>query len=83
MSAAAFTFPEELLTSARMTLDDVRLELAITLFRLDRLSMGKSAEVAGLPVGTFQNHLAARQIGPHYDVADALADARTLAALPR
>lgn len=82
---AAFTLnvPAEVLASARMTLDDIRLELAITLFRLDRLSMGKSAEFAGLSVGAFQSLLASRKIGPHYDAADALEDAESLAALPR
>lgn len=75
--------PAEALASARMTLDDLRLELAILLFRLDRLSMGKAAEFAQLPVGVFQNQLAARKVGAHYDVDDALEDADTLAKLPR
>jgi predicted HTH domain antitoxin len=75
--------PAETLASARMTLEDIRLELAILLFRLDRLSLGKAAEFALLPVGAFQNHLASRRVGPHYDVADALEDAAVLASLPR
>lgn len=75
--------PADALASARMSLEDVRLELAILLFRLDRLSLGKAAEFAQLPVGTFQNHLASRKIGPHYEVADALEDAAVLASLPR
>ena len=75
--------PAEALASARMTLEDIRLELAILLFRLDRLSLGKAAEFALLPVGVFQNHLASRKVGPHYDVADALEDAAVLASLPR
>jgi predicted HTH domain antitoxin len=75
--------PLEILESARMTMEEIRLELAIALFRLDRLSMGKAAEFACLPVGTFQDHLATRQIGPHYGVEDALEDAKALAALMR
>ena len=75
--------PLEILESARMTMEEIRLELAIALFRLDRLSMGKAAEFACLPVGTFQDHLATRQIGPHYGVEDALKDAKALAALTR
>ena len=74
--------PAEALTSARMTLDDVRLELAILLFRLDRLSLGKAAEFAQLPVGVFQSQLAVREVGSHYGVEDALEDAATLANLP-
>jgi predicted HTH domain antitoxin len=75
--------PVEILESTRMTLDELRLELAITLFRLDRLSMGKAAEFACLPVGAFQDHLARRRIGPHYGVEDAREDAEALAALTR
>ena len=74
--------PTDALASARMTLEDIRLELAILLFRTDRLSMGKAAEFSLLPVGVFQNHLASRKIGPHYEVADALEDANLLATLP-
>lgn len=73
--------PADLLQSARMSLDEVRVELAIALFRRERLSMGRAAELAGLHVGDFQGCLAARRIGPHYDVADALEDAATLAEL--
>lgn len=73
--------PADLLQSARMSLEDVRLELAVALFRLERLSLGRAAELAGLPVGDFQGCLAARHVGPHYGVDDALEDASTLAAL--
>ena len=82
-STLSLDIPADALASARMTLEDIRLELAILLFRLDRLSLGKAAEFALLPAGMFQNHLASRKVGPHYDVADALEDAATLAALPR
>ena len=77
----ALDLPSDVLASARMTLAEMRTELAIALFRLDRLSMGKAAELAALPVGIFQSQLAARGIGPHYEVADALDDAAALAAL--
>lgn len=75
--------PADTLASARMTLEDLRLEMAIMLFRMERLSMGKAAEFARLPVGAFQNQLAARKIGPHYGTADAREDAEILASLPR
>ncbi len=81
-ATVSLDIPTEALSSARMTLEDIRLELAVLLFRLDRLSMGKAAEFAQLPVGTFQCQLAARNLGPHYEVEDALEDAATLATLP-
>ncbi len=66
-----------------MTVQDAKLELAIALFSQGRLSMGKAAEVAEMPVGRFQLQLAARQIGPHYSVEDALKDSAALAASRR
>lgn len=73
--------PGDVLESARMTMADVKLELAISLFAANRLSMGKAAELAGLPVAEFQMHLGTRHLGPHYDASDALEDQETLAAL--
>lgn len=73
--------PEDVLQSARLTMEEARLELAIALFAAQRLAMGKAAEFAKLPVGQFQAMLAARHIGPHYDRHDALRDAATLAGL--
>jgi predicted HTH domain antitoxin len=60
---------------------DLKLELAISLFSQKRLSMGKAAELSGLPVGTFQLHLGARKIGSHYGPQEAMEDAATLASL--
>ena len=72
--------PADVLESARMTVGDARIELAIALFARGRLSMGKAAELAGLPVSEFQFHLGARKIGAHYSVDDALEDRAALAA---
>lgn len=77
----ALEIPGDVLESTRMTLADLKLELAISLFVGERLSMGKAAELAGLPVSEFQMHLGARHLGPHYDVAEAHQDRETLAAL--
>ena len=83
MSTLSFEIPSDILESARMTLNDARVELAIALFATGKLAMGKAAELARLPVGEFQMFLGARHIGPHYDAADAAEDAQTLAALRR
>ena len=73
--------PADILDSARMTMGDAKLELAIALFATGRLSLGKASELAGLPVAEFQMHLGIRRIGPRYDAADAREDRETLAAL--
>ena len=76
----SFDIPSDVLESARMTVGDAKLELAIALFSRGRLSMGKAAELAEMPVGRFQLQLGARQIGAHYSVEDALEDSAALAA---
>ena len=73
--------PSDALESARMTIGDAKLELAIALFSRGRLSMGKTAELAGLFAGQFQLHLGARGLSSHYGVEDALEDKAILAAM--
>ena len=72
--------PADVMESARISAEEVRLEIAVALFRVERLSLGRAAELAGLSVQTFLEILCFRQIGVHYGVEDALEDARTLAA---
>ncbi len=76
----SFDIPADILESARMTIPEVKLELAVALFSGGRLSMGKAAELAGVSTGRFQLHLGARDLGPHYTVEDALEDKAILAA---
>jgi predicted HTH domain antitoxin len=45
-ASMSFDIPSDVLESARMTVRDAKLELAIALFARDRLSMGKAAELA-------------------------------------
>lgn len=75
-----FDIPSDVLESARMTVREAKVELAIALFSRGRLSMGKAAELAGIPVGQFQSHLGAQNLGAHYNVEDALEDKASLAA---
>jgi len=62
-----------------MSVSDAKLELAIALFSRGRLSMGKAAELAGIPAGQFQLYLGARNLGAHYNADDALEDKTILA----
>jgi predicted HTH domain antitoxin len=84
MSATlSLEIPRDVLESAHMTVADAKLELAIALFAANRLSLGKAAELAGLPVAEFQMHLGIRHIGPHYNVDEAREDRETLASSRR
>ena len=66
-----------------MTAAQLKLELALTLFRQNRLSFGKARELAGMSVLDFQQELGRRNIPPHYDVAEFEQDVVTLKAMGR
>ncbi len=69
---------QEILDSARLSLKDLKVELAVTLYAQGRLSIGKARELAEMPLWQFRQVLATRQISPHYDVDDLNDDLSTL-----
>lgn len=85
MGAAMTTvqIPRDVLTSARLSEDDVKVELAVHLYAAHRLSIGKARELAGLALWQFRQILASRQIPAHYEVEDLEADVATLKSLGR
>lgn len=74
----ALEIPREVPHASRMTLDDLRLELAIHLFEQDRLSFGKAREMAGLSAWRFLQVLGARGLPIHYDLQEYEQDLGTL-----
>ena len=75
--------PQDILDSARLTVTELKLELALSLYAQGRLSIAKARELAGLSLWEFRQVLAARRIAPHYDVLDLNEDVATLRALGR
>ena len=61
-----------------MTPNELRCELAGSLFQQNKLSFGKAREMAGMTIWAFQQLLASRDIPVHYDVADYEQDMATL-----
>jgi predicted HTH domain antitoxin len=51
--------------------------IALELFRENRVSLGKAAELAGIPVEEFMEFSAERQVPLHYTAADLAADQAT------
>jgi predicted HTH domain antitoxin len=72
-----------ILDSARLTPDELKLELAVALYAQGRLSIGKARELAGMSLWEFRQLLAARRISPHYDIADFEKEIATLKTLGR
>jgi predicted HTH domain antitoxin len=65
----------DILDSARMTLEDLKVELAIALYAQGRLSIGEARELAELSLWDFRQSLASRSIPAHFDEADLQEDA--------
>lgn len=51
-SVPVMELPQEILDSARLTMADLKVELAVHLYEQDRLSVGKARELAGCPCGS-------------------------------
>ena len=73
--------PQDILDSARLNVDGMKLELAVALYAQRRLSVGKARELAGLSLWEFRQILASRKIPPHYDTEDLAEELATLRAL--
>ena len=83
MQTITLEVPQDTLDAARLTVAELKLEIAIALYAQGRLSIGKARELADMPLWTFRQVLAARKIPPHLTATDVDADAATLQALGR
>ena len=81
LPAVHFDIPQDILDSARLSVEGMKLELAVALYAQRRLGAGKTRELAGLSLWEFRQILAARKIPPHYDTEDLAEDLANLRAL--
>jgi predicted HTH domain antitoxin len=75
--------PDTALTGTGLTPDQVRLEVAVALYRDRKVSMGRAVRLAGLPRVPFQRELARRGVTVDHDVAEFEEDLRNISALDR
>jgi predicted HTH domain antitoxin len=66
-----------------MTPQELKRELALSLFQQGKLSFGKAREMADMTVWAFQQFLGSRGIAVHYDIAEYEEDVATLKELGR
>lgn len=59
--------PREIPLVTGMSPEELKQELAFTLYSQDRISFGKARELAGLTAWRFQDELGRRAIPVHYD----------------
>ena len=74
---------DEIIQATRMSVSELRQEIAILLFQKEKLTLGQSNRLAGMSQLEFQHLLASRQIPVHYDVAEFEKDLKTLRELKR
>jgi predicted HTH domain antitoxin len=74
----AVVIPDETLFAAHLTAAELKQELAVLLFKQDRLTLMQAAELAEMRPIPFQHLLASRGISPHYDVPEFEQDVATL-----
>ncbi len=74
---------QDILDSARLTINDLKTEIAVSLYAQGRLSVGKARELADMSLWEFRQLLAFRRIPPHYDVSELEQDMATLHELGR
>lgn len=70
--------PKEFLDSAKMSEDEMRIDLAVHLYATRRLSMGKAKQLAGLDLISFQKEMAKRDVYLNYDVEELKKDIETM-----
>jgi len=76
------TIDDDVLQAARLSAEQLRVELAVTLFQGDRLTLAQAADLAATDRLTFQHVLAGRGIPLHYTAEDWAEDLRTLQPAP-
>jgi predicted HTH domain antitoxin len=79
----ALEIPRDVLHTTRMRPEELKCELALSLFQQGKLSFGKAREMVGMTVWAFQQLLGSRGIPVHYDLTDYEDDLATLQELGR
>lgn len=72
---------DDIIASLHLTIEEVRLGLALWLFQENQVSIGKCARVAGLHKIMFQKELAKRNVYIKYDIEDLEKDLKNLETL--
>ena len=74
----SITISDDILGSSGLTEKEVRRELAMALFQVERLTLGQAAKLPGQTQLEFQQALASRRIPIHYGSQELDEDLRTV-----
>ncbi|MEQ8956620.1 MAG: UPF0175 family protein, partial [Coleofasciculus sp. C2-GNP5-27] len=74
----SLVIPNDILQATKMTEDELKLEIAIMLYKQEKISSGKVRAWTGLTVIEFQHELGKRGLCINYDVEEFQLDIQTL-----
>lgn len=77
------TISDDVLTAAHLSEAELRLELAVALFREERLTLAQASRLAEMDQFAFQSVLADREIPIHYGIQEFHEDLRTIDSIRR
>ena len=77
----SIVIPQDILEAAQTTEEELKIELALLLYKHNKISSGKVRKWLGLSVLEFQHELAKRDLYLNYDVEDLNQDVETLKSL--
>lgn len=78
IAVSDFVVSKDFLESAKMTSEELGLEIAIYLYENKRLSLGQAKRLAKLDQISFQKELAKRNIFIHFETDDLMKDLENL-----
>lgn len=81
VQAMSVTIPDDIVQSTHMTEAELKVEIAVMLYKQQKISSGKARAWTGLTVIEFQHELAKRGLFINYDVDDLEADIKVLHSL--
>ena len=77
------TIPDDSLAAAHISGPELKLELAVTLFQQERLTLAQASRLAEMNQLAFQAVLADRRIAVHYGIEEFREDLHTLRQIGR
>jgi predicted HTH domain antitoxin len=77
----SIVIPEEILKAAETNEEELKIELALLLYKQNKISSGKVRDWLGLTVLQFQHELAKRNLSLNYDVEELNQDVENLKSL--
>ncbi len=70
--------PDDIIEATGMSESELKIEIAVQLFKLEKITIEQASRLAGMPRLEFQHLLASRRISIHYGIEDFKNDLETL-----